>query len=261
MKLLLKIKYNGSSFAGYQFQPDSRTIQGSLTEAFSLALGFPINVTGCSRTDAGVHALGFCCTVEPKSRDNKIMIPVGKFHRAAERFLPSDISIIGEALVDDDFHARYFVKDKTYIYKISDQTALDPFLSGRAWFTRKPLYDAQIKKMELCGQKLIGRHDFTSFMASGSKIVDCVREISALSVKRSEDGLITLSVTADGFLYNMVRIITGTLLDAASDRFDESDIEGIISSKDRTKAGKTAPPDGLYLADVDYGRKIDWVIL
>lgn len=261
MKLILKIRYSGRNFAGYQFQPDKRTVQSSLTEAFSSALGFGVNVTGCSRTDAGVHALGFVCAVEPKNKSDEIKIPVGKFHRAAEKYLPGDIGIAGEAEVGDDFHPRYSVKSKTYRYRMYDSPARDPFLSGLAWQLKKPLSDDGIEKMNRCGKKLIGRHDFTSFMAAGSRITDAAREIYSLSVSRTSGGNIELEVSADGFLYNMVRIITGTLVDAAGGLYCEGDMEEILASRDRSKAGKTAPPDGLYLAEVEYPFPINWVLL
>lgn len=261
MKLILKIAYRGENFAGYQFQPDKRTVQGSLTEAFSAALGFEVKVTGCSRTDAGVHALGFVCSVEPKNASDEIKIPPGKFHRAAEKYLPPDVGIAGEAEVGDDFHPRYSVSAKSYRYLMYDSPARDPFLTGLAWQLKKPIPDGGIEKMNRCAQKLVGRHDFTSFMASGSRITDASREIFSLSVGRDINGRIALEVSADGFLYNMVRIITGTLVDAAYGLFDEADIEKILASRDRSSAGKTSPPDGLYLAEVNYPFSINWTLL
>ena len=257
MKRVFKIKYNGIGFAGYQFQPNKRTVQGELTDAFSKTVGFPVSVTGCSRTDAGVHALGFVCTVEPKSKDDTIDIPVGKFHRAARHFLPPDIGIAGEGCADDDFHPRYSVVGKTYEYKMYDSAAYDPFLNGLAWQLKKPLPSDAVDVMNACGNELIGRHDFTSFMSTGSRITDAVREIFSLSVRRCGD-IVAVRVTADGFLYNMVRIITGTLTDAAYGLYSPSDMRLILESKDRTKAGKTAPPDGLYLTEVKYPETIEW---
>lgn len=257
MKRVLKVKYNGSGFAGYQFQPDKRTVQGTLTESFAKALGFPVKVTGCSRTDAGVHAEGFVCTLEPKNESDTIDIPIGKLHRAVRRFLPDDIGIAGESIADDDFHPRYSVVKKTYKYRMYDSPAYDPFMSGRAWQLKKPVTDFGLYIMNLCGEKLVGRHDFTSFMATGSRITDAVREIYSLSVERENDMLV-LSVTADGFLYNMVRIITGTLVDAAYGLYSADDITKVLESHDRTKAGKTAPPDGLYLSEVYYPNRFDW---
>lgn len=258
MKLLLKIRYNGAGYSGYQAQPDRPSVQRTLTDAVSTAFGFPCTVTGCSRTDAGVHALGFCCAVEPADkRENWLTIPVGKVHRVLSRSLPDDIAVVGEAVAGEDFHPRYSVKDKTYIYKMYDSVGADPFRSKRAWHLKRPLPENGVDRMNEAAKFLNGKHDFSSFMASGSKITDAVRTISSLHVSRTGDE-ITLSVTADGFLYNMVRIITGTLADCAAGTFEPQYIAEILKSHDRTKAGKTAPPDGLYLADVRYDREIEW---
>lgn len=260
MKLLLKIKYDGSGYYGYQSQPGVKTVQGSLTSAVSECFGFPCSVTGCSRTDAGVHALGFCCTVEPTDkRDNWLSIPVGKVHRALASYLPEDISVCGEAEVGDDFHPRYSVISKEYVYKMYDSPASDPFLVKRAWHLKKSISEEGLRIMNEAALGLLGEHDFTSFMASGSKITDAVRNIYSLSVERKGE-LIELKVSANGFLYNMVRIITGTLVDCAAGVISPRDIPGIISARDRTKSGRTAPPWGLYLNDVRYNCEINWNI-
>lgn len=260
MKLLLKIRYDGRNYAGYQAQPDRPSVQKTLTDAMSDTFGFPCTVTGCSRTDAGVHALGFCCAVEPADKHaDWLHIPVGKVHRVLSRNLPDDIAVAGEALAGEDFHPRYSVRKKTYIYKMYDSVGADPFRRGHAWHLKRPLPDNAVLRMNKAARHLIGQHDFSAFMAAGSKITDAVRTVSALHVRRDEDEII-LSVTADGFLYNMVRIITGTLTDCAAGTFEPDDLKKILLSRDRTKAGKTAPPDGLYLADVQYHQPIDWIL-
>ena len=251
MKRVLKIKYNGADFAGYQFQPDKRTVQGTLTSSLSKALGFEVKVTGCSRTDAGVHAEGFVCTVEPKNDCDTIDIPVGKLHRAARRFLPCDIGIAGESIDGDDFHPRYSVVRKTYEYKMYDSPAYDPFLASLAWQLKKPLPENGIDVMNSCGKALVGRHDFTSFMAAGSRITDAVREIYSLSVRRERD-MTVLSVTADGFLYNMVRIIAGTLIRVGGGYYPPKHVKEILEAKNRELAGETARPEGLTLVEIRY---------
>lgn len=257
-KLLLKIRYDGTAYAGYQTQPDRPSIQKTLTEGVSAAFGFPCTVTGCSRTDAGVHALGFCCAVEPADkRENWLSVPVGKVHRVLSRHLPGDITVVGEAVAGEDFHPRYSVVEKTYVYRMYDTVAEDPFLQNRAWHLKHPLDEGAVEAMNRGGAYLVGKHDFSAFMASGSKITDCVRTVGALSVKREGEQLL-LSITADGFLYNMVRIITGTLVDCGVGTYTPEQIGEILRSGDRRRAGRTAPPYGLYLADVRYGESIDW---
>lgn len=260
MKLLLKLMYDGTHYAGYQAQTDFPSVQTVLTEAVSECFGFPCSVTGCSRTDAGVHALGFVCAVEPRDRRDGewLTVPIGRVHRALAKHLPDDISVSGEAEGDDSFHPRYSVKNKTYIYKMYDTPYSDPFFVNRAWHLRRVLTDDDIVRMNDGARFLIGRHDFTSFMAAGSKITDAVREIYSLDVHREKDGIVILSVTADGFLYNMVRIITGTLVDIAAGTFTAEDVGRILDACDRTAAGRTAPAHGLYLADVCYDREINW---
>lgn len=258
MKLLLKIMYNGRDFQGYQFQPHVRTVQGTLTTAVSGCFGFPCKVTGCSRTDAGVHALGFCGTAEPAEyRENWLRIPVGKVHRALSRFLPEDISVAGEAEVSDDFHPRYSVVSKEYVYRMYDCVGVDPFLNGRAWHLKRRVTDDGLMRMNEAARALIGRHDFTSFMASGSKIEDAHRTIQSLTVERCGN-MLELRVRADGFLYNMVRIITGTFVDCAYGTIEPGHMPEILAKRDRCAAGKTAPADGLYLSDVTYDREISW---
>ncbi len=244
---------------GYQFQPDVRTVQGTLTSAVSACMGFPCKVTGCSRTDAGVHALGFCCTAEPAGEyaDTWLRIPVGKVHRALSRFLPEDIAVAGESEVPDDFHPRYSVVSKEYIYRMYDAAAADPFLAGRAWHLKHPVTEEGLARMNEGARYLVGYHDFTSFMASGSRIEDARRTIESLNVTREGTQLL-LRVRADGFLYNMVRIITGTLTDCARGTVDPGDMGRILEQRDRCAAGKTAPADGLYLNDVTYNREINW---
>ncbi len=264
MKLLLKIAYIGTRYAGYQAQKEYPSVQTVLTAAVSEAFGFPCTVTGCSRTDAGVHALGFCAAVAPKERSRAagdwLGIPPGRVHRVLARYLPEDISVVGESRIGDDgFHPRYSVLEKTYLYRMYDTPSADPFLARRAWHLKKPVTEEGLRRMQEAAGGLLGTHDFTSFMAKGSKIVDATRTVRSLTVLR-EGREIRLTVTADGFLYHMVRIIAGTLADAAYGTIGPEEIPGILLAKDRAGAGRTAPPDGLYLADVRYDRPIEWRI-
>lgn len=257
MKLLVRIAYDGKNYCGFQKQANGLSVQEALTDAFTKTLGFPCHVTGSSRTDAGVHALGFCATVTPvvQEREDWLTIPPAKFHRAAKRVLPEDMAVTGACMVPDDFHPRYSVVGKTYVYRISDCPCHDPFCTDRVWETYVPFTDTQVAHMQAVGQVLLGKHDFASFMASGSKITDPTRTITDLTVTRTGEGQIELQVSADGFLYNMVRIITGTLWEFGKTMRPMEEMEKILLSKDRTKAGKTAPAHGLYLKEVEYPKE------
>ncbi len=260
MKLLLKIAFDGAAFHGFQAQPSHRTVQGTLTEAASSLFGEKMNITGCSRTDAGVHAEGFVVTAEPAdARDGWLKIPVSKIHRAANNVLPRDISVLGAFMIDDDdFHPRYSVVGKEYVYRISDSIVPSPFNAGRIYEYGKELTDRATATMNDAAARFAGEHDFTSFMATGSKITDCRRNVFSAGVARRDDGVIEFSVCANGFLYNMVRIMAGTLIDAAEGRILPDDVDGIIDSRDRSRAGATLPPDGLYLKRVVYPFNIEW---
>lgn len=261
--------YDGTGYCGFQSQKNGRSVQEVLTKAMSALAGMECTVTGCSRTDAGVHALGFCAAVSPAaavSPDAGILrtwltIPPEKLPRAAEKLLPPDISICGAAVMDDTFHPRYDVASKEYIYKISDIPYRNPFTVGRVWQLKKPISEEGLRQMRLAAEKINGYRDYTSFMAAGSKIVDARRNVYHCIVSREGDGTITLRISADGFLYNMVRIITGTLVDTAYGTFSPDRMGEIIEAKDRSAAGRTAPACGLYLNEVTYRRPIQWAEL
>ena len=264
MKLLLKLIYNGAGYAGYQAQNDEAapkpSVQRVLTRAFSDCFGFPCAVTGCSRTDAGVHATGFCATVEPKDRtdpDGWLRIPVGRVHRAVRMYLPPDIAVAGEALVPDSFHPRYSAVGKEYVYRMFDLPHDDPFRAGTAWKLPRPLPPDGTDRMNRAAAHLIGTHDFSSFMAAGSKITDARRTLTVLNVTRQDHDL-TLTAAADGFLYHMVRILAGTLADCACGTFEPDDLPDVLAAKDRSRAGRTAPAHGLFLTRVDYAEPIAW---
>ncbi len=260
MKLLLKISYLGTEYSGFQCQKNGKAIQNVLTAAAEKVFGFPCDVTGCSRTDAGVHALGFCCAVSPKESrgENWCSIPTGKVHKAFAPHLPCDIAVVAAAEVSDDFHPRYASSGKEYVYKIWDGKYDDPFVAGRSYRYRRSVSDDKIRRMQKAAENLVGYNDFTSFMASGSKITDARRTVLYANVERGTDGMLCFTVAADGFLYNMVRIMAGTLLDCAQGKFEPEDIKAIIEAKNRNKAGFTAPPEGLYLSRVFYDKEIDW---
>ncbi len=265
MKLLIRIKYDGSGYCGYQYQPGVPTVQGELTEAFSRALGLRCNVTGCSRTDAGVHALGYCAAVEPTDvslrGDDWLRIPLARVHRAVGPYLSPAIAVTGAAAVSDTFHPRYDAIAKEYVYVINDSPVRDPFLEGRAYRFGRSIADDELERMCSAASSLAGRYDFSAFMASGSDVTDTVRDLRRLDVRRVRDGICTITAEADGFLYNMVRILVGTLLDTAFGRIGVCDMGDILASRKRERAGFTAPACGLYLRRVDYGENIEFSAL
>ena len=247
MKYFAKIKYLGTDFHGFQVQPDKRTVQGELCRALEQATGVPCKVTGCSRTDAGVHANEFCITVDADGAS----VPADKLSIAVSRFLPDDLSLFYAKECDNDFHPRYDVISKEYLYRIKNCKIYDPFEVGRAWFPQRPFSPEGIDRMKSAIEYFIGKHDFSAFMSEGSDVTDCVRTVYSLSVEQYGD-LIEIKISADGFLYNMVRIIVGTLAEIGYGRFSPDSVPLIIESKDRARAGMTAPPHGLYLNKVTY---------
>ncbi len=252
MKILLRIAFLGTAYCGYQVQPNGETVQQKLNEAARALFGYECDIVGCSRTDSGVHANEFCVAVTKKKESSlDTSIPVAKIPKALSFYLPEDISVLSAKAVDDDFHPRYDVKYKEYIYKIWNDQARNPFLSGRSWHCPKHIDDTGFENMQKAAALLCGTHDFSSYMASDSKIKDTVRTVYSAEVSREGD-LITFRVSADGFLYNMVRIFTGTLLDVAYGKLAPEDIVKITEAHDRRAAGSTAPPEGLYLNRVVY---------
>ena len=262
MKLLVKVRYDGSAFSGSQVQPDLPTVQGVLTDASRQIFGFDCDVTGCSRTDAGVHALSYCAAISPRGErppDDWCPVPIPKVPRAFNSKLPPAVAVCGACRVDDSFHPRYDVVSKEYVYFISDSPVRDPFLVSRAWQIGRRIGDRALSAMKSACPGFLGKHDFRAFMASGSDVTDTEREIYSIDVIRGDDGLIKITVSADGFLYNMVRIIAGTLVAVAFEKIREEEIPEIIASRDRSRAGQTAPPEGLYLSDVRYNKPITWL--
>ncbi len=247
MKYFIKLKYNGRDFHGFQVQPDKRTVQGTLNEALKLTLGRACRITGSSRTDAGVHAIGFAATVECDGAT----VPPCKLPLAAARYLPPDISIVTAEECPENFHPRYDARSKEYIYRIYNAKVSDPFEYGRAWFLPRIISEDGIKLMNEAAKYIVGKHDFSAFMSEGSDTVDTTRTVEYLTVQKCCD-IIEIKIAADGFLYNMVRIIVGTLCELAFGRFSPEDIARIIESKNRSLAGPTAPPEGLYLNQVNY---------
>ena len=245
MKIVLRLAYNGKRYSGWQVQNNAVTIQETLQDAILAVFGERYPVTGCSRTDSGVHANDFCCSVNLPIETN---IPEDKIPIALNHHLPNDISVLSARYTDDNFHARYDVKYKEYEYLIWNSPIRNPFNDNLVYEYPKKLDENVMKN---AAKLFIGKHDFASFMSSGSSVENTVRDIKYFNVIREND-IIKINVAADGFLYNMVRILVGTLIELSEGKISEKDIPEIINSKDRKKAGFTAPPQGLYLNKVVY---------
>ena len=255
-KLLLYIRYDGSRFCGYQTQKNGYSVQQALNEGTEALFGHPCDITGCSRTDSGVHARMFCATVTARGSDClHTTIPLDRLPRALNIRLPDAVAAYRALWVPTDFHARYSVTSKEYVYRILATENRDPFEMNRAWQYPRPLGDGAIEAMQIAARGFVGRRDFAACMASGSKVQSTVRHVMAASVERTPmelGDLITFRVRADGFLYNMVRIMVGTLAEVAEGRLPPDSIPARLDTLDRANLGRTAPAEGLYLNRVFY---------
>lgn len=240
---LITISYDGTAYCGWQVQPNGITVQQAFQDAVERLVGTRVPVTGCSRTDSGVHAREFCCHLDCGEH-----IPDKAFVKGLNSLLPDDIAVKDCRTVESDFHARYSAKGKTYTYCIYNSPVRDPFLSRYSWRIERELH---LDRMNEFCRKICGTHDFAAFSSSGRSTDDTVRTVSECSVFRDGDKII-LKITANGFLYNMVRIITGTATAVSDGKINPDDTEKIINSKDRSACGDTAPPQGLFLTKVLY---------
>lgn len=241
--LLLTISFDGTAYHGWQVQDNAVTVQQTLQDALEHICSKRDNIVGCSRTDAGVHANMYCCNVRTEST-----IDCKKLVGALNAVLPKDIAAIDCTEVDYDFHARYDCKSKEYIYKIWNSPNKNPFLYNYSLHYKYPL-DAEF--LDRQAKAFIGTHRFDSFCAAGSSVEDTERTVINASVEREGDTVI-FRVEANGFLYNMVRIMVGTLIDISRGKIPADSIEGIINAENRSAAGYTAPAHGLYLNRIHY---------
>lgn len=239
----LELMFDGTLYHGFQKQNNALTIQESLEAAIGKVCNERISITGCSRTDAGVHASMYVANFLSNTR-----IPVEKIPFAVNAVLKEDIRIIKAEYAPEDFNSRKHALQKTYRYTIINRRHNDVFLKNYAWFYPSKL---DVDEMKKAAGHFIGSHDFSAFMAAGSSAKTFVRDIKELKLD-SKDGIINVYATANGFLYNMVRIIAGTLVYVGNGKLKADEIPEIIKSKDRTNAGITAPPQGLMLIDVKY---------
>ncbi len=253
-KIRLLLEYDGTTYHGWQVQKDAVTVQGILQEKVLKVTGEQTNVVGASRTDAGVHAFGQIATFRTASH-----LDAGTIKKALNAVLPQDIRIIASEEINDAFHPRDDALRKRYFYMIVNQRVSSAFLFRYTWIVPQVL---EMRFMEEASNVLIGKHDFSAFMGTGSDIKDTVRELYSLDVKKL-DGVIFMGVylkgnfirittESSGFLRHMVRNIVGTLVEIGRGRIPAGRMKEILESRDRKHAGQTAPANGLFLERIDY---------
>ncbi len=239
----ITIEYDGTAYCGWQRQPNGPTIQEKLEDAIMTVTGESVTVKGAGRTDAGVHALGQVASFTTSTR-----LSPKELRPALNANLPEDISVVGVEGVADDFDAQRNSRGKTYVYKILNRQTRSPLLRRTALFVPYPL---DLPAMEKAAEYPRGKHDFAAFRTTGSSAKTTTRDLWQLTVDRT-DQLITITLSADGFLYNMARTIVGTLIEVGRGKLSPEDFREILESRDRSRAGPTAPPQGLCLLEVHY---------
>lgn len=245
MHVLLKVQYDGTNYSGFQRQLNAVTVQEKLEDALFQVFGHKIGVIAASRTDAGVHALGQRVSFFAKN----IRVPVVKLPYVINTHLPPDVSVVGSQEVPIGFNPRFDAKFKTYTYGFYQAPFHNPLKSRYSVFVPKQL---DIMAMSLAAGFFVGKHDFAAFCATGGSQKTTVREVYSCTFCASCDDTAKLTITGSGFLYNMVRIIAGTLYYVGIGKISAHSIPGIIKSRKRICAGKTMPPHGLVLVEVEY---------
>lgn len=244
MRVLLVCRYDGSNYYGFQVQPNHITVQEVIEKSLKrIHKGEDIRIHMSGRTDSGVHAY-----MQPIFFDTTLSLPEESWIRSVNAYLPKDVRIIGAKIVPDDFHVRYNSINKTYEYKLCLSRYVDPFMVN--YVGHYPLrfdYD----RAKECLDYFIGEHDFSAFCSKNSSVEDKTRTILDFTMSRAGD-IVTFEIKGDGFLYNMVRIIIGTIVDVAHGKYDKDYIKEIFSKKDRSLAGKRVAPNGLYLKQIVY---------
>ena len=241
--IVITVAYDGTAYAGWQVQLNGETVAGEINKAIVSLTGKKSILYGSGRTDSGVHAIA-----QTANFKTEFTAPCEKIVAGLNFYLPKDIRVTSAREADLSFNSRFGAKEKTYVYLIYNSTVLPPFYLNRAWHVKYPL---DITAMKTAAREIEGKRDFAAFMSAGSYVKGTVRNITELTVVRMGD-VIAITVTADGFLYNMVRIMVGTLLYISEGKLESGSIPAILAAKDRAAAGKTAPPEGLYLNKVLY---------
>lgn len=243
-RIKLTIEYDGSNFSGYQIQPDKRTIQGEIEKALESLYGQKVETFASGRTDAGVHAYGAVLHFDPPKE-----LKNPKIKESMNALLPEDVKIMKLEKVSSDFDARFSSKKKTYVYKFYLSAFERPLLRNHALMVDDRV---DVEAMNKACKYLVGEHDFRSFVARKSGKTNFVRTIYSAKIEKTAENEYQFIISGNGFLYNMVRIIMGTLINIGLKRNEIEDMQKIILAKDRTKAGKTVKSCGLYLLSVDY---------
>lgn len=243
MRVQLTVAYDGTNYHGWQLQPNGITIESVLNQALSDLLGEEITVIGASRTDAGVHSLGNVAVFDTNTK-----IPAEKISYALNQRIPEDIVIQNSKEVASDFHPRHVKSSKTYEYRILNRRFKDPTRRKNTYFYHHPL---NVQNMQKAASYFLGEHDFKSFCSAHTLTETTVRTIYMLEVGKEKD-VITIRITGSGFLYNMVRIIAGTLILTGSGAILPEEIPQIIEKRDRSAAGPTAPARGLTMIGIEF---------
>ena len=244
VRIMMVIEYMGTDFCGFQSQPGKRTVQGEIEKVLTDVLGSSIKIYASGRTDAGVHSLGQVAHFDIEDK-----VDVKYLHHELIEKLPKDISVSKVEEVSLDFDSRFSVKRKTYVYKFYLSRYEKAVYAGRALRVNDNI---DVEKMKQACKYLVGTYDFRSFVTKKSGKTDFVRTVYSASIKETEDGLYEFEICGNGFLYNMVRIIMGTLIEVGSGRKVPEDISKIIAGQSRNLAGKTVLPHGLYMKKVEY---------
>lgn len=245
-RIRLVVAYDGTNYCGWQIQPNGITVEEVLNRTLCKMTGEAITVIGASRTDSGVHAMGNVAVFDTEST-----IPPERFSYALNQRLPDDIVIVSSDEVPADWHPRYRNCEKTYEYHVLNTRISVPTKRLTNYFVSFPLDE---KKMQQAAEYLKGEHDFVSFCNVRTDVEDTVRTITALDILRDGEE-ITIRITGNGFLYNMVRIIVGTLIRVGRGFYEPEQVREILEAKNRKAAGVTAPPQGLMLMQIDYGEE------
>lgn len=242
-RVKMVVAYDGTNYCGWQVQPNGITIEEVLNRSLSNLLGEKIEVMGASRTDSGVHSLGNVAVFDTNTR-----MPADKIAFALNQRLPEDIVVQGSCEVPSDWHPRYQESTKTYEYRILNRTFRMPTRRLDTYFYHYPL---DVEQMSEAASYLVGTHDFASFCAANAQVKSTVRTIYSCTAQKEND-IITIRVTGNGFLYNMVRIIAGTLIEVGAGKRRPVEIKDILAAENRDAAGPTAPAQGLTMMGIEY---------